>query len=129
MKFRGYPAPPTIADHMFPRVIALLLVLVLLWTGFSTHEQATSLAAESAEEAWAGAPQAAGSVEDHHLDDLPAQAHVEHLADVPTLGAQRATLIEPGLATTRLRTYAEAVAPPPYLGGPQRPPCATAVIA
>lgn len=72
---------------MLHRAVALLLALVLIWSGFSTLEGPYALASsgtalDQALAADTGA--AAGSVEDHHLDDLPSQAQadppVEHMA-------------------------------------------------
>jgi hypothetical protein len=111
------------------RVVALLLALVLLWSGFSTVEaprvlaQATSGLAPAIVDGLGQAAQHEGSVEHHHLDDLPSQAQNDAPTESPGL--------LPAVPTTRTlsgvrvqpRTWVSAEAGPPFLAGPLRPPC------
>lgn len=115
------------------RVIALFLAFVLLWSGFSTIEAPLVVAPSSPEQqhaiAHAGGPAAAheGSVEHHHLDDLPSQAQSDPQTETPAL--LPAPLV-PGVQTlvmARPRTIVAAQARSPFLDGPLRPPCRTAL--
>lgn len=70
---------------MWSRLIALLLALCVCWSGLATHESAVAsvLGADTAGSAdGAPAPVDAGSVEAHHLDDIPAQTL---FGDLPAL--------------------------------------------
>lgn len=113
------------------RVVPFLLAFLLLWSGFTTQERAVSFASSNVEQAdvgLAGELQQRvheGSVEDHHLDDQPAQAQTESVMDLQALFPARVD--EPAFALTmaRPRPYAVTTWLEPYLEGPQRPPCAT----
>lgn len=114
---------------MPPRVIALFIAAVLLWSSFSTIEPLHgSLPAPIGEApAWvasaATAPQPPGSVADHHLDDLPVQAQADPPADLPALPAATLRLSLPSLREPPASTGQPAAAWPPFLAGPLRPPC------
>lgn len=114
---------------MFSRVIASLLALVLFWSDLSAQEQAFSLASPDVAQAhtlqasispYAGTD---GSVDDHHLDDLPAQAHAEAGADLPGLIHGSPDVQMPVLAMARPTPLRTAALRPLYLDVPQRPPC------
>ena len=119
---------------MPPRVLALLLALVLFWSGFTTQEQAVLFASASTEQVDSlpgDLPQPVhdGSIDDHHLDDQPGQTLAEGAMDpLPLLMAQPAAGA-PILAMSRPRPYATAFWLAPCLAGPQRPPCATHLVA
>lgn len=108
---------------MRPRALAFLLALVMVWMGLSAQEQAAEVCSETlAEQILALQPGAAntpsgGSLDDHHLDDLPFQL----LADL--IG-----LLGPGEAAVAAGLGVRPDAPPPggwlapYLDGLHRPP-------
>ena len=115
------------------RVLAFLLAVVLLWSGLNTIEAPDVFALPSPEQRFvivhAGSQAAAheGSVEHHHLDDLPTQAPSEPPPETPGLlptplapSAQRMVMAQP-------HAFASAEAGPPFLAGPLRPPCSAAL--
>lgn len=117
------------------RVTTLFLAFVLLWSGLSTIEAPRALASPSPEQqhaiAHAGGLAAAheGSVEHHHLDDLPSQAQSDPPTETPGLlpaplnpGAQAVSMGRP-------RTFVSNEAGSPFLAGPLRPPCGAALTA
>ena len=115
---------------MLRRVIALLLAVVLFWSGLGTLEAPSALAQPSTDQiAHPGGPAGLndGSVEDHHLDDLPSQAHSDPSAETPGLLAAPLASMAPALVMATPRTFVSAVAGPPYLAGPLRPPCGEAI--
>lgn len=112
------------------RCIALLLVLLLTWTGLATIERHSVYelpftAAQTGDET----PSPAGSVDDHHLDDLPAQAQSELQTDPPgmphRLGMPRLHF----MSMERPDALHMAHASSPCLAGPLRPPCAASQAA
>lgn len=115
------------------RVIALFLAFVLLWSGVSTIEAPRPFAPTSPEQQHAIAPadsQGAahdGSVDDHHLDDLPAQAQNDSPPE--TLGLLPLSLTPRfhGGPLAQPRALASVVLAPPFLAGPLRPPCGAAL--
>jgi hypothetical protein len=117
------------------RAIALLLAFVLFWSGFATDEQAVSIAvmnAEQLEARSAGDPANRlhdGTIEDHDRDSLHAQAHAESVTELPGLFLAPAEAPAPELAMAPPRPYTAPARSAPYLDGPQRPPCATALVA
>lgn len=118
------------------RVIALLLAFVLFWSGFTTYEQAVLVEVTNAEQVDVRSADGLanglldGVIDDHHLHDLPAaQAHAESVTDLPDLLLAPAEAPAPGLAMAPPRPYASRARMTPYLDGPQRPPCATALVA
>jgi hypothetical protein len=119
---------------MPPRVLALLFALVLFWSGFTTQEQAVLFASANSgqvDSVPGDFPQPVhdGSIDDHHLDDQPGQTLAEGAMDpLPLLMARPAAGI-PTLTMSRPRPYAMAAWLAPYLDGPQRPPCATHLVA
>ena len=70
-----------------------------------------------------------GSIDDHHLDDQPGQTLAEGALDPLPLLMARPTAGVPTLTMSRPRPYATASWLAPYLDGPQRPPCATPLVA
>lgn len=126
------------------RLVAFFVASVLLWSGFSTIEaprgaappaqpvqaqlQATAavLAATPAPAPNPAAP--AGSVEHHHLDDLPVQAPSDLPADTPGLLPLPPLFKTPLLLTSRPLACAAAGVGPPFLAGPLRPPCSATVM-
>jgi hypothetical protein len=70
-----------------------------------------------------------GSVEDHHLDDLPSQAQGEPTAETPGLLLARLEGRMPALAMGRGPAFTLSDIRAPFLDGPLRPPrgaCLTA---
>ena len=114
------------------RVIALFVVFVLLWSGLNTVEAPRILAPVAADqpavlerlaETPAHTTSPEGSVEHHHLDDLPSQALSEPAAESPgLLPAPLAALPSAALASAP-RGVLTAGAGSPDLAGPLRPPC------
>jgi hypothetical protein len=111
------------------RVFALFLIFVLLWSGLSTIEAPRGWTPPSPEHrqplTHAGGQAATdeGSVEHHHLDDLPSQVQYEPSAETPGL---LPAPLKPGaraLAMSRPPAVVSAGARPPFLAGPLRPPC------
>jgi hypothetical protein len=121
--------------EMFSRTVAIFLALVLVWAGFATQEEAFSIASQNHPPAYAGPENDAshrvsdGSVDDHHLDDQPVQAHAENLADQPGLFLVNPEARVSALAMTRPTLYITAAFTAPYLEALQRPPCVTALVA
>jgi len=115
------------------RVISIFLAFVLFWSGLSTFEAPSALAQASPEQqhalAQAGMQPSLddGSVEDHHLDDLPSQAQSDPPAETPGLlpALMRPTSLLQ--ATAQLHTFVSAAAGAPFLAGPLRPPCSEAL--
>lgn len=114
------------------RVIALLLVAVLLWSGFNTveapraHAQALPAQTIATVDAAVAAAAHDGSVDHHHLDDLLTQAVGEPPPETP--GLLPAPLASSGvwMAMLQPRSLASAESGPPFLAGPLRPPCSAA---
>jgi hypothetical protein len=96
------------------RVIAFLLAVVLLWSGLSTLEAPSASAPE-------------GSVEQHHLDDLPLQAQNDPSTEGPGLLPAPLTATAPLLVVAQRHVFVSTAAGPPYLAGPLRPPCSDAI--
>lgn len=115
------------------RVIALLLAVVLIWSGLSTFEAPSAFAQPSTDQqhviAHAGGPAGLndGSVEDHHLDDLPSQAQSDPSTETPGLLAAPLASLAPSLVMATPHAFVSAVAGPPYLAGPLRPPCSATI--
>lgn len=115
------------------RVIAFLLSVVLFWSGLSTFEAPSAFAQPSPDQqhdvAHAGGPAAAnaGSVEDHHLDDLPSQAQSDPSTETPGLLAAPLAATAPSLVMVTPHAFVSTAAGSPYLAGPLRPPCGEAI--
>ncbi|HWP20362.1 MAG TPA: hypothetical protein VNO84_14625 [Burkholderiaceae bacterium] len=112
------------------RLVAFLLSCVLLWSGLTTHESydaALSGLQGSTQTLAAGNPWSddqLGTVEDHHLDDLPSIADlVEHAVrpGVPDLCGT-------GLTMSRSPRMGMADRKPPLVDGLLRPPRATVLV-
>jgi hypothetical protein len=106
---------------MSPRVVALLLALVLLFAGFAVPEQDIA-ATQNLEHAHDG------SIDDDRADDLPSQPSAENAQD-PLLLEHPCVTVEPALTAARPHRFASAASQPPFLEGPQRPPCLTHILA
>jgi hypothetical protein len=115
------------------RVIALVLAVVLLWSGLGAIEVPRLLAQPSPEQqhaivhAGGQVAEHEGSVEHHHLDDQPSQAQSDPSSETPGLLPAIPTPRAPSVVMARPRTFASAVARPPFLAGPLRPPCGAAL--
>jgi hypothetical protein len=113
---------------MSSRVVALLLAFVLLWSGLGSIEvpRAAAQAPAIVGLADGGSPAAAeGTVEQHHLDDLPSQALIDPPAETPGLLSSPLAPSAHALVMAQPRTLASAELRPPFLAGPLRPPCGT----
>jgi hypothetical protein len=117
---------------MLRRVIALVLAVVLLWSGLGTIEAPRFLAQPSPGQqhavvhAGGQVAEHEGSVEHHHLDDLPSQAQGDPSNETPGLLPAIPTPRAPSVVMSRPRTLASAEAAPPFLAAPLRPPCGAA---
>lgn len=113
---------------MYARIVASFLALVLCWSSLSAQELApwggagadAALVSASQLSPYAGTD---GSVDDHHLDDRPVQPQAEGQSDLPGLLPGCPALHAPALLMARPSPFSAAVLRPPYLDGPQRPPC------
>lgn len=111
------------------RVIAFFLAAVLLWSGLGTVELPRTFALPSSAPLHAAGDadrqmrSDAGSVEHHHLDDVPLQAQTDPVTDTPGLLAEAGPPAAPPRAMVHPRMAASAAAWPPFLAGPMRPPC------
>jgi hypothetical protein len=118
---------PTIAT-MSLRGITLFIAVVLLWTGLNTAEAPRGfavspgqMAAGSIEEDGRAQP---GSVEDHHLDDLPLLSHAEPPAEPHDAWPSALTLQALQVMVAMPRPGASTEPKAPVLAEPLRPPCA-----
>lgn len=115
------------------RLIVFFLAFALLWSGFSTFEAPNALSPASLEQQHdtadadgrAGSHQ--GSVEDHHLDDLPIQVQNDPPTDAPELAPVLRKPIADWSARTLPQTWLSAAASSPLLAGPLRPPAGAAL--
>jgi hypothetical protein len=114
------------------RVIAFFLALVLLWSGVSTIESPLPDARPAPEQPHAMGhagqdPAHEGSVDDHHLDDVPAQASSDPPPEPQSVfpDPMTARLLGARLAPPGAPALVALV--PPFLAGPLRPPCCTAL--
>jgi hypothetical protein len=116
---------------MLSRVLFTVLALVLFWSGYPGHQNAVALpAAGHAETAWIDMPTSmpdAGSVDEHHLDELPSQSLAEAQFDPPGLIREGHDVRVPVLAAAPPTPFSMADLRPPYLDAPQRPPSAHSV--
>jgi uncharacterized protein YceK len=112
------------------RVIALIVAVVVLWSGFSTIESPRTSGSLPSGQYHAivqtGGVAAEGSVEDHHLDDLPSQLQQELPAETPGLPPAALKPNAGSLAMAQPMTDMPAGAGSPLLAGPLRPPSHTA---
>ncbi len=117
------------------RLVATVLALVLFWSGVGTieglpggpqpfSEQPSALASSSGTEEGQN-----GSVEDHHLDDMPVQPVSEPPLDSPGLPGVEPLLRLARDAAPRRPATASVLRAPPCLAGPLRPPCGTTRLA
>ena len=117
---------------MPPRLVALLLAIVLLWSGVAMTEQRFALASQGPLQGHTSESQRAdfsGSLDEHLIDDHPVQPHAEHVLDFTVLlDAERDRTSQP-IATARPVQTADVIRPPPSLEAPQRPPRAAGFFA
>lgn len=115
------------------RVLNLFLAFVLLWSGLTTIEapQALGQIAPAQQYVIADggvvAPDHEGSVEDHHLDDLPMQGYSDPSHESPDLlptGLVPSALLT---ATDQARAFTSAEVRMLSLAGPLRPPRSVAL--
>jgi len=118
---------------MSPRVNALLAALLLLWSCLSTLEAPRASARPASEPPHAVAvstgPSAPheGSVEHHHLDDLPSQAQIDPPADTAGLPPASLKPDTRSMGAAPPRSVAPTAARSPWLAGLLRPPREAAV--
>jgi hypothetical protein len=120
------------------RVIAFFLALVLLWSGIGaietprtqlpfSHEQQHAIAHSSSLGHGSGTAHEEGSVDHHHLDDLPTQALSDPPVEPPGLPSEP---MVPSFHTGPVdapRSRPATAMPPPFLTGLLRPPCCNAL--
>jgi hypothetical protein len=117
------------------RVIAVLLAVVLLWSGLNTFEtegtpaQATQEHLAAASPSDAPLPAAPEGTAAHHLDELPAQAWGDPSTETPALLPTRLAPRSALMALAVPRALASAGVATPFLAGPLRPPCRAALAA
>ncbi|MDO9313903.1 MAG: hypothetical protein Q7T97_05095 [Burkholderiaceae bacterium] len=121
---------------MVSRLVALLVALVVFWSGFAAQETSITFSMANAEQQVdarsLGDPldrMAGESANAQHPDELPAPACAEAQADLPAILTDGVLLPAPLLVMARPRPYAAITRLSPDLDGPQRPPCAHALIA
>jgi hypothetical protein len=126
-------APTGIYNSPMPtRVLNLLLAIVLLWSGLSTIEAPHALAqvahvqTSSIADVGGVASELDGSVEDHHLDDLPMQGYTDPSYETPDLLPTRLAPRDLSPAMGQVRAMTSAEIRPLSLAGPLRPPCSAA---
>ena len=113
------------------RVIAFVLTLVLLCSGFSVPGQAMADSAQNAEQAHdltLADDHPDGSIDDDRSDDLPAQPQAESAQD-PFMLAASCSPVDPMLTLARPHRLGLAARQPPFLEGPQRPPSSAVISA
>ena len=117
------------------RLLASVLAFVLFWSGVGTIEGLPSLTGPLTEQQPAVASASGtqeghkGSVEDHHLDDMPGQPVSDPPLDPPALSGAESVLLLAGDASPWRHATASVLRAPPCLAGPLRPPCDTARLA
>ncbi|PNG46879.1 MULTISPECIES: hypothetical protein [unclassified Variovorax] len=116
---------------MPPRVVALLLAVIFLWSGVAMTEERFALVAGDLSQGHGQAvaeslhTDFSGSLDDHLIDDQP---HAEHVLDLAALLNIQHDRGEQMLTAARPRPPADVILRSPYLEGPQRPPCAASVL-
>jgi len=114
---------------MHARVIACFLAIILLWSGLATIEaprgfvQAPPAQDHAIADACEPTAGHGGSVEHHHLDDLPSQAQSDPPTETPGLLSAPLKHGVPPLAIVRPLAFVSATPGAPFLAGPLRPPC------
>jgi hypothetical protein len=111
------------------RLLASILAFMLLWSAVGTVEGMTGFMQTLPEHHTAFVSGGGtndgqdGSVEDHHLDDLPGQPASDSPLDSPGLpDAGPALRLRSEVLASR-EAIAAVLLAPPYLAGPLRPPC------
>lgn len=109
------------------RALAFVLAVLMTWMGFSAQTEAAAVTSESLAEHVLAAQlgtsvaelqaKTGGSLDDHHLDDLPIQL----LADLVGLLCQPGVAAPAGL-TIRPNVPLAQAGPTPHLAGLRRPP-------
>lgn len=112
---------------MMSRAFALLLALVLLWSGFTSPAAPAWATADFAQAATQpqvepapGTPD--GPADKPHLGDLSTPGHAETVTDTQALLTARAAAPALSLQMARPWPAAALTRLSPYLDGPQRPP-------
>jgi hypothetical protein len=121
---------------MSSKFVALLLALVVCWSGFLGLEQTRTLALANAEQQidspWTADPlkrMAGASTNTQHPDEFPAPSHAEAAADPHAILTGCVQVTTPLLAMARPNSYAAPTRLSPDLDGPQRPPRTRALLA
>ncbi len=110
------------------RLLVVFLVATLVWSGFSTIEAPTSAGHPAPGQHHACADPydpcdtPHGSVEDHHLDDLPSQTLSDPPAEPPALLQATGRPGHPDVPHAMPHPYRSAATGTPLLAGPLRPP-------
>ncbi len=117
---------------MFLRAVAFFLVLALAWAGIASQDNAATFSTVGGEPdcvQLSADAQPKPSDAERSIDGQPMQAQAETLADQPGLFLVGPSAHPPALTMTRPKPFASVSLTPPYLDGPQRPPCATPLVA
>ena len=112
---------------MYPRIAALFLALVMLWSGVAVVEQrfaeALGLPASTADASMNGKRgDASGSMDDHWVDDQPSQPFSEPALDSALLMDMQRAIPCPERRASCPMLADEAPRAPPFLEGLRRPP-------
>jgi hypothetical protein len=115
------------------RVIAFVLALVLLWSAVTTIEPPRAMGHAALEQSYAtaegGTPSTRheGSIDDHHLDDLPGQPQSDPPPEPLGLLAHSMVALFDGGQMSRPTGIASLGLALPFLDGLLRPPCRSAL--
>ncbi|HET7865683.1 MAG TPA: hypothetical protein VFL86_14870 [Burkholderiaceae bacterium] len=111
------------------RLFALVLALVLAWSGLAAPQPAHAAAEQVPAALQAEGPQHPGqglvgepAGDDPSDTQSDAQSHAETLSDLPALAPERHAAQVPALTMARPGPYTLAALHPPYLDGLRRPP-------
>lgn len=117
------------------RLVASFLALVLFWSAVGTIEGLPRLAQPIPDQLAVLAPSGStedghkGSVEDHHLDDVPGQLVSDPPLDPPGLPHARPTMRLGADGALRRPAATSVLHATPCLAGPLRPPCGAVHLA
>jgi hypothetical protein len=115
------------------RLLACFVAFALFWSGLSTFEAPSTMTQPSPDQqharALGGTPADLddGSVDDHHLDDLPSQAQSDPSAETPGMLSAPLMPTSQIQAATQRHGFVAAATGSPFLAGPLRPPCSEAL--
>jgi hypothetical protein len=112
---------------MFIRTTALLLAVLMLWSGVAVTEQRFAEALDLPGQAASASGESkrsdlVGSMDDHVVDDQPAQPFGDLASDLPALLDTTASTNRCAAVASFPIPHSGQMRPPPCLEGLQRPP-------